>query len=782
MKISVQHTVCWLMIWVCFFTWCTMPWNQAVAKETTLYSEKTREQEILDRLDLMFDGLRHNLAQPGANPFDVMQRAAELEYDIKRIFAFVRDEIVTVPYMGKLRGSRGVLISGGGNALEKSLLLRDLLTAGGTETRLMRATLSQAEGKSIIQNFLLQDSSSKVIDFGRMSTDLTNEEQALLADVAQQVGIQLEPAVAYLKGQIHEAQSIFSENWTLAELHAAQLHEVLVEAGIRPAMSFKTLHSKLIKAVQTHYWIEYRVPRTEKWVALDPSLPGMELGQAPAGSAKTIETIPEEMCGQVKITLELDKAVGQETTTTEILSVRLATTDTLFHPITLSINPAEEILEWQDLTKKNPESLFNVFSSFEQFQAVLAVGDENFASKPFDLQGKVYQVSKTGHVQELGSAASNWPSLFGGRNEQEKGTLQALRMLIEIYRPGQMKLVQERVLYEPISEDTAKQPSPIIMADILIQPNWADPGYWAFMQARSFLGNEALIRSILLQETPKSMRAVRFCPILAALAGLRQQALGRLLTESDGLGILWDSPFIAMNFQHVFLDESAHRVWRRTIVDIVNDPGVIVPGDVKVQETAWQSNLYLGIFNSAVEGAVLNDAMLVGKTKYGMGYFETARLRGRPLVVIGPGQWAEEEFGSFAERTQTWIRNYVPTGHALVFVETPGEPVDYWWSVNTTTGTCVARNPSGLGQAATQYTIIAAIVSGALCISPLIFSGSSVKGADAILCVMAAGFGGFGGWVASSKVGLGGAIIFLAMSLIFALVGQGVHAAQQEES
>lgn len=72
---------------------------------------------------------------------------------VQSLFFFVRDEISFEPYEGELRGSRGALMSRGGNSVDKSLLLQELLKEIGVSSRLAWGTLEPGDARALLEEY-----------------------------------------------------------------------------------------------------------------------------------------------------------------------------------------------------------------------------------------------------------------------------------------------------------------------------------------------------------------------------------------------------------------------------------------------------------------------------------------------------------------------------------------------------------------------------------------------------------------------------------------------------
>ena len=85
-----------------------------------------------------------------AERFEIDALVESLEYEPLAAFEFVRDSIKFDPYPGVMRGSTGTLGAGGGNAHDRSLLLKEILETMGFETRLAYGTLDDAQANALL--------------------------------------------------------------------------------------------------------------------------------------------------------------------------------------------------------------------------------------------------------------------------------------------------------------------------------------------------------------------------------------------------------------------------------------------------------------------------------------------------------------------------------------------------------------------------------------------------------------------------------------------------------
>ena len=113
----------------------------------------------------------------------IVDKAAELGNDPQRIFRYVRDEIGYEVYTGSLRGARGTLWSGAGNALDQASLLIALLRASGVPARYAAGTLAEEAAQILIAS-MFEPAPYRVVGFvpdGAEVSDSVNDP-ALIAE------------------------------------------------------------------------------------------------------------------------------------------------------------------------------------------------------------------------------------------------------------------------------------------------------------------------------------------------------------------------------------------------------------------------------------------------------------------------------------------------------------------------------------------------------------------------------------------------------------------------
>ena len=106
-------------------------------------------RSFFERVDV--GGVAADLARPVAGTeLTIAAVVARLPAEWEAPLFFVQGAIGHVPYTGSVRGARGTLESGGGNAVDQALLLAALLGVRGVETRFARGRLDWADAARLV--------------------------------------------------------------------------------------------------------------------------------------------------------------------------------------------------------------------------------------------------------------------------------------------------------------------------------------------------------------------------------------------------------------------------------------------------------------------------------------------------------------------------------------------------------------------------------------------------------------------------------------------------------
>jgi hypothetical protein len=101
-------------------------------------------------LDRSFAAIKAGDSAAARDRWDPQYVVNDLKGDPQRLFAWVRDQTVWVPYQGELRGPVGVLMDRKGNNLDRAVLLATLLEASGQKVRLAHARLSRDQAEELL--------------------------------------------------------------------------------------------------------------------------------------------------------------------------------------------------------------------------------------------------------------------------------------------------------------------------------------------------------------------------------------------------------------------------------------------------------------------------------------------------------------------------------------------------------------------------------------------------------------------------------------------------------
>lgn len=270
----------------------------------------------------------------------------QLGKDPKKIFEYVRDHIRNDAYVGVLRGGRGTLLAEAGNSLDKAILLRELLSAAGAESRLAHGQLDVAAQ-------------------GRFRDGVFRMPQ-------RAEGKKAAPALAAL------LESIQTET---QERYAAITKALSDASFTAPAVTASAGEGA------DHYWVQ--VHQGDSWVDLDPCLPDLPWGQAATAAKETLDEVPADRFHQVVVTLTLEEEKDGKPSRRTLLTYETKACD--LSGVSLLLTHQEASWEKPEPMEALAGGLHSAFESLaghapeDRIKPVLVVGLEYKEGEAFDL-------------------------------------------------------------------------------------------------------------------------------------------------------------------------------------------------------------------------------------------------------------------------------------------------------------------------------------------------------------------------------------------------------------
>lgn len=333
--------------------------------------------------------------------------AANLGGEWEDIHAFVRDNIRFDPYLGVLRGARGVLTSQGGNAIDQALLLQDLLTAAGHTSRLVRSRISVEDAQRLIETGFTSD--------GRLAVSMEAEFQAELDALEDRI-----------------------------MTHYGLVSQALGNSVQLPASGRESAEA-MIEATRDHWWVQVR--DGGGWIDLDPTWQGASRSGQERQFFESASDIPANLYHMVSLTIEVELKEGKEFKTETLLSYQEKAATLSGHSLFLAHRPEDWAgpadvtaigraigSAWDNVTGEGSNRIMPVLLSGEQ-----------------PVTGKAY----LRHDPEAAAAAPAKPSIFSLgtliEGEPTTGPASALWVDIVFRTPDGTTTTVRRTLFDRVT-------------------------------------------------------------------------------------------------------------------------------------------------------------------------------------------------------------------------------------------------------------------------------------------------------------------------------------------
>jgi hypothetical protein len=664
--------------------------------------------------------VEQELNRPGADPSDVAARAAALDRDAGKVFEFIRDQVTLEPYAGVLRGARGTLAAGAGNALDRALLAQALLQAIGVESRLMSGRLSADQADTLLVRFFAAGFSPGLSATG----DRQAQESSLDAaarDVAAKAGVSPDALAAVARRASQHADSF---RWKADEQRAASLEFVagqLRQGGVKASGDGQALLTMLRDRLKEHYWVQVKGP-DGSWTEFDPTFPDARQGKASATDAVVVTKVPADRFHRFELQLVYRTKSGGEPRTEVLVERNVTSADALFEPMEIRIQPGEAIPKAGALRKMDARQRAAMLRKIKRFQVLLRTGASVSGGRGFDLEGRTFEASGGASA---GSAAGLMGGMLGFGGEEGAAAFLDVQLVLRLSGPGRGPTTQTRTIIRAADAKSPTFAPPIGEWQVLVQPQWISPDLAGF----EVLSHVASLTKSLTEalKSKKGIAAVTPSPIpgqLLQLALLRQDATRGILAAQQDLKAFIDGPLLTISGHRLStLSPDEGRVVVERTIDIVENAVRFVAKDPR-STAPFEAALGQGVADCTLEQHLLQDAFPEVAAISGSTVFERARLEGRQPLLARPQDAAALRAAGLDDADIEWISaNEGPQSRLLVAKAQQGPAA--WWSVRPD-GTAVLRVSGGQGQALTEEAMLTylKILGFLLC---------AVESADAIL-------------------------------------------------
>jgi transglutaminase-like putative cysteine protease len=662
--------------------------------------------------ELYSQAAQAQLAEPGADPSDIEAKAASLGRDSRKIFEFMRDQVALEPYAGVLRGARGTLATGAGNALDRALLAQALLKTSGIESRLVEGKLSSAQTGSLLARFLSGNAAPGVLaDLDRVPDDADLKAEAV--KLAAIVGLPEDKVHDQLSNAREQGQQLQA---AIDIQRAAQfdfLDGKLRSGGVDMEIDGAALSAMLKERLSDHYWLQVREP-DGNWTEFDPTFPDARPGTAYGTGPAQLPAIPEESFHRLEFQLVYHTRVDGAPKEDVLIAESIASADSLFEPLEFRIQPFDLSVQPGAFGAMASKQKIEVLRKVTRFQGVLRAGSKTFGSRSFDFDGVVDDAG----ASPLGTPGGTFfgDSLGGG--EEMPPEFVKLEVVMRLVGPRREPMSQTRVLLrseELLAPDYAP---PLVEWHLLLQPQWVSADFVRFRALKQVVATgDALMKSTSAGQSFPAVEPPPSVPIpLLQMALLRQRAAAIILTKQGGVRAFVDEPMLTIFGRELTgIDDQAGQILAIQHIDIVENGIRYLPRNDASRVAAFDAALRQGVADSAIEDRMLSQAFPGSDARSGTTIFEQASAEKRAAMLASSRDTDELKAMGVPRSDVEWIRdNESPAARLLIATTADGAAA--WWSVRPD-GNAILRAAGGRGAAQVEYNFVSAKVAFAtLCV------------------------------------------------------------------
>src|SRR5579863_2393397 len=612
---------------------------------------------------------------PEPSTFNVEKTADEIGNSPASLFAYVRDHVRTQIYSRVLRGARGTLMGGAGNAWDQALLLAAMLRHHGRQVRFAHVHVTPEVAARIVDRMFS--------DAGR------THAVARSVQIPDSLRMAARATLAQIQSDRQQAQT---------DLLSA-LDRAHVSLG-DTATSEQTLESE----AADHLFVEYR--DGDQWIALDPvatATPGTQV----APGEETFSDVPDGFYHHVTIRVMIEERHQQKLEQQEAFRL----------PKTAAALYGEQVL-LSHRFDRNPQGGWRA-------RPILRIGTHSYAARSFTGAGLLKKNGNGDLNDKTRQMASQLGQVFGDSKTQPaappptaEGDLTAESLEIEFTDPAKHSEIVRREIIDRIgpiarSNNTAGS---AFLAPITAVTDF--PLQLAGIYAMAFAAGpldpmipvHRLSPTDRLFEDARALRNARLLPN-GSLSAEDEQRFLRVLDkfpavlQASAEGILTLSQHLAESLHIAGASELFYEATPRLVIASL-DPSAGLAIDLRrngvraVARTSSASDLVRATLVRSVNDAVIEGDALMPKAQTrrvaAIDIFDRARTEGIRLVTVRGGgiltsiqapDPARARMASAESSSLLIAPERTPSGNPSQFA---------WWHLDPSTGEAFSVLDSGL--------------------------------------------------------------------------------------
>lgn len=675
--------------------------------KTDTWTDQWRKQALAGKDPATFraafsETARRELSKPGADPSDVTGKADALGRDPQKIFEFMRDKVGLEPYAGVLRGARGTLVAGAGNALDRALLAQALLAASDVETRLVQGTLSEAQASTLLGRFLDGNAPPAVLaDLVKVPDDATLSSEA--AALAAGSGLPEDRVKELLQHVRAQNKDFWSKTDARRSAQLAFLTNQLQTSRIQRKVERPALTAVLKGRLREHYWLELKGP-DGAWTAFDPSFADAARGTTYGSGRVPLSEVPQSKYHRLEFSLVYRTLTGGAPKDEVLMTDSFPSADALLTPMEFAIGPADPSLDASPLASMDRGQFAGSLKKMTRFLPVLSTGPAVTLGRAFDLDGHTFDPND---AQSGNAGGTFFGDALGGGEEEAQPQFVELRVVLRLTGPGRAASSQTRTLVRAEDLMAPAFAPPILRWEMLLQPQWLSADFVGFntlRQAEKLSDAVAAARSGVAMSQALSQLLPPVSLRLMDLALLRESAAAGILAENQGVRAFVDEPMLTiLGERPTELSATDGRISSELHVDIVDNSVRYVPRDDQAASAAFDAALRQGVADCVLEDQYLRQLAPNADNRSSATILEQAQADARPPILASAQDTTRLSGSSLPETDVAWIHENEAAPSALV-IATTATGSGAWWSIRPD-GNAILRGRGGEGQAMTEYTV-----------------------------------------------------------------------------